>query len=326
MMSRKQRTDLWLPELWLPRTPPSMSSMRERLSGRRHFPGYPCGCDKGCDCECDLSLDGTVKCCMDVTIALMAGSGGDCTEAECLEYNKTYSLYRSTGDDSGNCIWKCEYLGQDCDADTITATLYLDGTDYKLKVELGLHVWEKNFGETKPDLCKGGPWELDHISDGGSCDSSSATCSVAMADGEGSCGCQSPLRFSVCSGPTPAVIIVTLAGVANGTHCNNCAQWNGTFACEQTSFNYCCWAYNPTPDVVCGLGFIQVCIWETYVKVRCCMVQYNDTRYCAQYGVFVKALTAPVDCLEDLDGNVPLDDPGDGSHCDFSNATCEILV
>ncbi len=219
-----RKTGLWVPK---PLTP-----FGNRF-GQRGLPGRPCCCETPCEgtgCNCSLSSNTNVKCCMNVTIAGMAGGGGPtCSEAECLEYNTTYSLYRSEPDDDGNCVWKCGFLDQDCAADEIIATLYLDGSDYKLKVELGGHVWEKDYGETKPDLCTLANESLTWQSDTSGCNSSSATCVVTMVDGDVPCDCGPPCENCI-DGVGPPEFLLTFSGITrNGGLCPNCDNYNDSF-------------------------------------------------------------------------------------------------
>ncbi len=261
------------------------------------FAGYPCCC--GCECECEHGLNGTVKCCLHVTIDYMAGSGGGCTEGECLDYNTTHTLYRSS-----NCVWKCEYVSQDCDTAEITATLYRDGTDYKLKVELGGHVWEEDFGETKPDLCEGGPFELDHQADSGSCDSSSATCSVAAVAGDVPCGCGPPC-VPCADGKGPPCYTATLDLTGTGLAYLDCPSAN---TARLANTGPCSWSGKRMgpPDCyeVNGLS----CTVTINLAVSEGMARINYPSGSGNYFSLVSA--DPIDCLSPMTLTAEQGDPG----------------
>lgn len=305
-------TELSVPRLWLP----SIGMTRRGMGW------LPCCC--GCDCDCEHSLDGTVKCCMNVTIAGMAGSGGACSEANCLAYNKIHSLFRSTSDDSGNCVWKCHNMPNFCDASVITATLYKDGSDYKLKVELGGHVWEENFGTTKPDLCKSNPGSLTHQISSGNCDSSSATCVVAMADGSGTCNCT---NCAACiTGTTPYQFLVVLDGIVEGS-CGSCAALNDSYVVTQrepTGSLTC--GYNYIMSKVCDINWIGLSIIDngatTTIRVRpqcqgCFGTRITYDRIYAD---------SPLNCSE-IDGDdIPWISDIPGYFCDGSGSTCTVTA
>ncbi len=66
-------------------------------------------------------------------------------------------------------------------------TAYESGGDFFLEGTLGAHVWRKNYGTTKPNLCTLLNESLPHITNSGDCDSSSATLVVSAVPTGGAC-------------------------------------------------------------------------------------------------------------------------------------------
>ena len=260
-------------------------------------------CCVDCDCACEHA-SGTVSCCMNVHITGMVGLGGSCTNLmDCLDYNQLYSLYRSTPDDAGNCVWKCPWTPrQNCDATDIIATLYLDGSDYKLKVELGGHIWEKNFGTSKPDMCNTTIGALAHQADTGSCDSSSATCTVTMVDGDGTCSCVIP-----CGGcDVPPEIMITIPdGLFIDKVCSDCdVIIGGNYITSAFSRNaVCIWTYS---EIGCGgdatlqVQAVKLAAWPNSIRVT---AKYARTS--SWFTLVNWDLTDPISCEDFLAGDIP---------------------
>lgn len=158
-----------------------------------------CPCDRECRCTCDLCLTSDdAPCCFIVRISdVVVASPEDCED--CTTLNRTYYV-RQLPDDA--CVWKClDAAGVDCDdSDDITLTLFLDGSDYKIKVELGGHIWVKNYGETKPDCCSIFSDELTHTTSDTDCDSSSAKCFITRRTGT-NCPCEPDCDNAIAPAP-----------------------------------------------------------------------------------------------------------------------------
>ena len=97
-----------------------------------------------CNCICDKFCAEAAPCCIGVTVSgLTNGSCGDCGDL-----NTTYILSQTA---DGACTYSDDISPAICGISVIEAEAYLDGVDYKIKVTLGDHTWEHNFGTSKPD-------------------------------------------------------------------------------------------------------------------------------------------------------------------------------
>ena len=137
----------------------------------RMSPGYPCCCGESCECVCSIFQDSEAPCCIKVTIAGMAE--GTC--GSCISLNKAYYLHQNA---PNSCTWTHLFWAI-CGLSSITLTAYEDSGDYKIRIVLGAHVWEKNYGTTRPtcgNLNNG--VLLSHQTDSGTCSSESATCFI----------------------------------------------------------------------------------------------------------------------------------------------------
>ena len=218
---------------------------------------WPCAdCCGDCDCRCANCSTSDAPCCFRVTFASIANDG--CTD--CSWLNQSFYLTQTVGDD---CIWECSPVdGMPCDPTVIRLTVYKDGTDYKVKVELGNHIWEKNYGTSKPDCCGFSSESITHITDSGDCDTSSATCSVtALRDGD-NCPCNCLWYCEHCANSlAPYQLELTVTGIAN----NGCAcgGLNDTFILDYSSpavlDSWCEWKYT-FPAAICTVNEIRAYI------------------------------------------------------------------
>ena len=176
--------------------------------------GIPCDdcCGAVCKCECEHCSD-TAPCCWRVVIAgIIAEDPEEC--ADCPTLDKTYSLVQDT---NNRCLWKCiEVQGVECDdSHDIRLTIYLEGSNYKIKVALGNHIWIKDYGTSKPDCCSIINDELTHDSSDLDCDSSAATCFITRVAGDAtnaSCPCN-----NICPNvlpPTPPCFKIEWVGIS----------------------------------------------------------------------------------------------------------------
>jgi len=226
-------------------------------------PGDCCPDDEGpgdCDCNCANCSD-TAPCCFEVTISGM--SNDVC--GHCTDLDKTYFLEQT---EVNGCEWVCEYIPTLCDTDRIVLTVYLDGADYKIKVEFGRHVWEKNYGEVKPDCCTLVDEELTHQTSSGDCDSSSATCIVA-ARNSGGCPC---IQHQCCSDSVPQQMLLEVVAF-DDWQCNDCADFEGNYilVIQDTppTTLYRLWTHELNPQIC---GFER---WELSMRFHgfgyCCL-------------------------------------------------------
>ncbi len=287
--------------------------------------GYPCCCGECGVCECSLSDSETVGCCISVTISGMGGSGGDCSVSECANYNDTYTLYRTTDVDSGDCHWICDFIPEGCDSSWITLRIYQDGANYKLRVTLGDndHIWEKTYA-SKPNLCSLLSEILPHLSDSFPCDSSSSTCSVTMLtdDSVPNCGCicNFATRCSKCEEllGIPPALSVTINGVSGDDGCVGrpsgcqCTDLDDTYILNQFG-SICRWdvefpfalcnpsSYGPCDvrgmraEVLCGSSDTRILsvFFFTFSsdEVFCCGPQYEVDFSCETWSVSVPPLS-----------------------------------
>lgn len=226
--------------------------------------GLRCCCETaGCDCSCDSCSD-TAPCCFEVRFANMAN--GTCST--CSNFNNPapgLPWYLSQDTPNG-CTWSLRIAGGCtlCTGVDAVLTTYLDGSNYKIKVELKdgstvLHKWEKDYGTTKPDCCALTNESLTHISSGGDCNSASATCTItssnsATCPGECDGGC-----LACADNDVPILMQASISGLAND-QCNGCTNGNGTFTLEYIGpsssscqlSTACLWRYQATTPGICN--------------------------------------------------------------------------
>lgn len=184
----------------------------------RMSPGYPCCCEPIINeyCNCSVFDNSQSPCCIKITITDIVED----TCGSCSSLNNIYGAYRVY---NNHCIWKCNFPAI-CSISEITCTAYQDGSDYKIKVELGEHRWEKNFGTSKPsydDL--NSSIELLHVNSGGTCDSSDSSCFII---GSTSDDCECPSTCLCCNGGIPSDLSIT---IENNSGSGNCGCWCGIF-------------------------------------------------------------------------------------------------
>ncbi len=275
-------------------------------------PGYPCCCAEApssCDnpCICSVFDNSDAPCCITITIAgVVEGTCGDCDNLN--------TIYNLSQVEENGCVWKCENLTPpSCDPTNIILTAYQDGSNYKIKVELGSHVWEKNYSTTKP-TCDGIDGEtLSHQTNSGDCDSSSATCTLGTKTIE-NCFCVGDCPCNNCSeNKPPCCLIVTLSGITDGT-CSFCdITMNRSFACYYTS--NCTWV-GSIPDCCDDCeDTITVTLTESsgdYILT----VTVGDDIWEVNLG------TSKPDCSNWSDLNVPIDTSGSG--CTTGSSSCTV--
>jgi hypothetical protein len=141
-----------------------------------------CGKKKSCECDCEncAPVNGeyvnNAPCCWRVTISgINAASPESCTDCESL--NEHYYVRQDYGDDPDSCLWKG--VACHCDISEITLSVVYESGEYKARVVLGDHVWEKNFGSERPVCCgTGSSHDLTWTQGGTDCDSSESTCRI----------------------------------------------------------------------------------------------------------------------------------------------------
>jgi len=264
-----------------------------------------------CGCTCENCLD-TAPCCFKVVIADMAeGTCGDCADL-----NKTYYLPQISGTP---CTWKltdvCTPFA--CDPTEMTLEVLLDGSDYKIRVTLGEHIWEKNYGEDKPDCCSLVAEALTHTTSGGDCDSSSATCAITASDEE----CPTDCCDDYClNGEAPDTLKIVIAGMVGGggispcttARCGECAD--GTFYVPLTA--PCIYSLTHCGD--CDSGSIKATLYKVGSNYKLSVEigdPGTDHKWIKYFGT-----TVP-DCLNLSSESLTLDTDGD-EQCSSASATC----
>ncbi len=194
-----------------------------------------------CECSCTNCANDSAPCCWKIVISDMAE--GTC--GSCASLDGTYYVYQS-GDD--NCLWlnRCEPTV--CDPESIQLQVVQESGDYIIRVTMGGHIWEKNYGASKPTCCGMLSESLTHTTSSGNCDSSSATCVISH---EGSY-CLTNCCNTICADDqAPDALEITLNGIAN-VICDFCTCFNRTFvlvyeasctwranwACEPCTYDY----------------------------------------------------------------------------------------
>lgn len=214
-----------------------------RFAGGQPYPCEEC-CEPPippavCECTCDLCLD-TAPCCWKIVVSgVLAAEPEDCED--CLTLNGTYYARQ---DPENDCVWQCIRASTVLceDSDDITLTLFLDGSDYKIKVELGDHTWVKNYGTNKPDCCEIVNDELTHDASGSDCDSSSASCFITRQTGT-FCPCRH--RCDCDDAPEEWTIDLGVGGWVDGL-CERCDEIAGEWDTDEGfsfSSGVCRWRF-----------------------------------------------------------------------------------
>jgi len=223
------------------------------LSGGKVAVDDDCCC---CECTCENCLGEQAACCYLITIAdITEGSCGSCSSL-----NRTFPSYYGVSQSEDNeCLWTNRCAPDDrCNCDGITMEVLKDGDDYLVRVILedtdgaSVHVWEKNYGSTRPDCCHfgipvvaGNGEVIPHKTSSGTCDSTGSTCSVYAYS-------QQPCPTSCCDDycadeETPDAFEVTMSGwTSNGVSgCEDgpCACHDGTYVLKWD--HSCYWVISP---------------------------------------------------------------------------------
>jgi len=157
-----------------------------------------CCCDN-CQCECNHCVDNRAPCCIRVDIS---GIG-------------SFTLRQ---DSNNNCRWSSRCTNYICGAEEVSVSISNDAGNYIVTVRLGDHVWEKNYGSSKPYCCQWKNEKIPHSVNGTSCDSSSSTCTISVS-GICALGCCSVDN-------SPDAILCVINGLVNG-ECRYCTCLNG---------------------------------------------------------------------------------------------------
>lgn len=207
---------------------------------------YPCAGDccepvepGACECTCSLCSD-TAPCCWKIVISGVVAKDPEVC-ADCGTLNGTHYARQ---DPDNTCVWECLKSGNiDCeDSRDVTLTLYLDGSDYKIKVELGDHTWIKDYGTSKPDCCAIVNDELTFSASGSDCDSSSATCIITRKTGT-SCPCTH--NCAECDAADDWVVDLDVGGWTD-VACDACTELVGEFTMFWSGGSACYWFYEDT--------------------------------------------------------------------------------
>lgn len=195
----------------------------------------------GCACE---HCSGTTPAIMQVRFHGVVAGGHACGGGVCTDWNDTW--FSVSQGNSADQIVPCEYYlasGPPC-LGTIHITRVENAVDVTV-VEGAFGItqyFRKNYGNTHPIDC----WNIGNIpldTAGGDyyCDWSAATCELRGKTTGGT-------PCAACSGITPEMIPLTLAGVTDGTE-SDAALLNASWRLMQTAA--CTWEL--TNDAACGL-------------------------------------------------------------------------
>jgi hypothetical protein len=224
--------------------------------GKYIMAGFPCCCPTtgtgtGTECNacfCDNCADGFMPCCWQVIIAGMTSTTGTGSCDTCERLEKTYLLSdydpegtgtgtgtgTGSGETGGDCFAEDERVCGECGAERISLRVVEESGDYIIRVTLGDHVWEKNYGTSKPVCCSLLNEVIPHVTSGGVCDSDSSSCTItALGD---SVDCTSArcgvLTCTDCSN-WPSEIAVDLAegGWLTST-CSYCPNVEGIYVLD----------------------------------------------------------------------------------------------
>jgi hypothetical protein len=300
---------------------------------------WPCPPDC-CEPAGCTHCDGTLPTYFEVTF----GSIGNQTQT-CTNWNgKTFRLCAA-----GECVWQCE----DDSGDPIKLTVYLDGTDYKIKVEAGLtantdhtdHVWEKNYGTSKPTCGTLSGEALTHISDNNTnCVSTGSTCAITAVTEPCTPWCGEPCE---CGNTCIDEIVldqqfqVNFSGMVDGT-CSKCNELNAAHTFEmgrdntrtgggaQMGSNCVGWIEFPDYDASCAASFFSRIELEFspasdpgYIVVRI----FVDIFFGADYIAKWRLLPDPCSlvCGEFTNVNIPFHSQS-GTICNAAGATVTITA
>ena len=253
----------------------------------------------------------------------------DNTCDECDDINKTY--YATQTADAGapeGCSWRSGHVCGNCDPTELWIRAYEDGLDYFIEAELGDHVWRKNYGTTKPDMCALSNESLPHVNNSGDCDSSSATLVIsATVDGH---ECETDPCTTVCSkcSPAPSEVAVDL-GVFGLTDdaCDACDTISGIYVAENAlacEWRFCqddvctanqCSNENPgTQDYAFQIrAFVAQSgsnrTWNVTVSLQGIGDCVFTVQFSGQRWTYISDVWTNGDCwdLADVDGKVTLD-------------------
>lgn len=194
-----------------------------------------CCCGGGvCQCTCANCNGNEAPCCWKVVVSgIVDGSCASCDEF----LNRTYYLEDDTG-----CSWSSDAICGVCDPSLITLDIVEEGGNYKIRVTLGAHVWEKNYGTTKPECCTLSSESLTHTTNSGDCDSSSATCVITSQGASSDCpqNCFQEC-FACLDDDISHQLLLIVSGIADqGGDCENTSVLNGSFVC--TLGSGCVWS------------------------------------------------------------------------------------
>lgn len=202
-----------------------------------------------CLCRCENCENCLAPCCWEVAIDGM--EDGTCGDCEVL--NDTYYLDQTYDEqDEPLCVWVDYTICGDCEPDPkeLSLEVYEDSGDYKIKVTLGAHVWEKNYGDTKPSCCTLSNESLTHITNSGDCDSSNATCTITSRGNELECPirrCYIPEAACECDGPPQQLAVDLGVGGWTDNVCDKCDEISGVFVLvggQDPHGPFCSWAYH----------------------------------------------------------------------------------
>lgn len=293
------------------------------------WPGPVCCC--GCE-ECSSPVD---------YWEVEFGTIVDQVESDCDSWwnGKLFRLCLVEGED---CVWKCETAA----GEIVQLTVYLDGADYKIKVEASLsnntdetdHVWEKNYGSTKPDCANLSGEALTWTTDNNTnCATATSTCEITAKSGEcnawcGDCdNCGGAFGSTTCAdGTIGSQYQVTITGLADGD-CN-CDAHDGTYTATLNSGGSnlcsantaCAGVVNDNPGGGCGAE-VNVCFLTSYVEV---VVSVDTAGGTPNYTLrFRKSIDCSSDCSAFSGTDVPLHSEVNGlggTTCTIAGPTCTI--
>lgn len=243
----------------------------------------PDGTCAGSGCPCDYCSEGEMPNCLSVTIAGMAG--GTCA-CDCTQLNSTYQIARTA---SATCTWTgeicdsehplkvCGYYKIDVWLSQGSGVYYLNA---RLYASAGKEItWRRTY-TTKPDCWDWDGEVVSFLSQTGSsdtCDGSSSTLSVSLANTDQTCGAECTTGHcyescdicEACNETFPHYMEATVPIMADNV-CSECDKLNNDspYILEYLGSNHSIYWL---PDIYHGAHSVSgVCLWEIDLDPSVC--------------------------------------------------------
>ncbi len=297
---------------------------------------YPCpGCCPD-DCSCENCAENRPPCCFKVVISgVVEEVPEDCGNCDCL--NDTFLVPFDSA-----CLWQRTFAGIYCNGSPVKVTSFLDGSDYKIKVEVGSNVWIKNYSTTKPNCRSLLDESISFSASADDCDASGSTCLITaiIADNDETCF-DSNYDCSFCKCRRwPNNMLVKLDEFRAGVLCPGdiCPGLNNTdpgYIFNKSETTSCLYTFTLDPSI-CGIDYMRLRF--TFLNVVgdiYPMITVDLSRLIGSFfNVLVWRKTYPIEdltinCMELSDENIPWSfHDGSAYHCDKDGVpgwpTCKV--